>query len=597
MTVTHAFQVDLRGVVDLLSHHLYSGPDVFVRELLQNAFDALTAAGVDPAAGPPVTIHVQPDGRGCNTVSVHDDGIGLAADEVRDLLATIGASSKRDDLLGRFGIGLLSCFLVTDEIVVLTLSRTGTPGVRWTGRSDGSYDLEELPPGVGRTSPGTTVVLSTRAGLDHVTSPGAVLGLARRFVGLSDRAVVVESPSGRTTVGGQPLPWVAAAQLDPGSERTRLLEIGEELLGDRFLDAVPLHLPAAGLTGVAFVLASSPSPTARQGHRVHLRRMLLSDSVVGLTPDWAFFARVVIDADSLRPLASREGLYEDETLAAVREAIGAALRSWLVRLADHEPERLRALMRVHVLALKSLAVHDDELLGLFAGWLPIETSLGRMTLQEAAARSPQLRYAETTETFHQLAQVAAAQGALIVNAGYTYDAELVRRLPHVLAGVDVSALDAAAFHAELAEVDPEHRSRADSLAARAGELLAPLGCAVVVRAFSPSSLPALYVVGEDARQTRAADEVADLAGGFWGSLVSGMSAGLHPDTPTGPVLTLNYRHSVVPTLVDRTDDDLRTALQVLYLQALLLGRHPLRGREVAVLSAALVRLLEPRPSA
>src|SRR3954469_19143380 len=90
----HTFQVDLRGVVDLLSRHLYSSPRVYVRELLQNAADAITARrAADPEAPATVTIEVA-DGR----LSVHDTGIGLTEDEVHVLLATIGRSSKRDEL-------------------------------------------------------------------------------------------------------------------------------------------------------------------------------------------------------------------------------------------------------------------------------------------------------------------------------------------------------------------------------------------------------------------------------------------------------------------------------------------------------------------
>src|SRR5688572_20858870 len=128
----HTFQVDLRGLVDLLSHHLYSSPRVYLRELLQNAVDAVTArCEEEDGAARRVRIvpaDVSPDGM----LHVDDTGIGLDEDGIRGVLATIGASTKRDALglaresfLGQFGIGLLSCFLVTDEIRVTT-RRAGT---------------------------------------------------------------------------------------------------------------------------------------------------------------------------------------------------------------------------------------------------------------------------------------------------------------------------------------------------------------------------------------------------------------------------------------------------------------------------------------
>ncbi|WP_031086952.1 ATP-binding protein, partial [Streptomyces sp. NRRL WC-3549] len=137
----HTFQVDLRGLVDLLSHHLYSSPRVYLRELLQNAVDALTArhALEKDAPADAFGIRVYADG---SAVRVEDDGVGLTEADVHAFLATIGRSSKRateassaepvrgwgkieeqrSDFIGQFGIGLLSCFLVADEIHVLSRS-------------------------------------------------------------------------------------------------------------------------------------------------------------------------------------------------------------------------------------------------------------------------------------------------------------------------------------------------------------------------------------------------------------------------------------------------------------------------------------------
>ena len=146
--MSNTFQVDLRGIVDLLSHHLYASPRVYVRELLQNAVDAITAA--DSGRGGSVVIE-SADATGDGTLRITDDGIGLTEAQVHELLATIGRSSKRDELgfarhefLGQFGIGLLSCFLVADEIRVHT-RREGAPAVHWTGYADGRYEVGPAP--------------------------------------------------------------------------------------------------------------------------------------------------------------------------------------------------------------------------------------------------------------------------------------------------------------------------------------------------------------------------------------------------------------------------------------------------------------------
>src|SRR6476619_6916616 len=112
----HTFQVDLRGLVDLLSHHLYSSPRVYLRELLQNAVDAITARRSEQPDAP-ARVRLYSEG---GTLRVEDSGVCLTEADVHNLLATIGRRSKRADpggiqearseFLGQFGIGLLACF-------------------------------------------------------------------------------------------------------------------------------------------------------------------------------------------------------------------------------------------------------------------------------------------------------------------------------------------------------------------------------------------------------------------------------------------------------------------------------------------------------
>ena len=145
MSSDQNFQVNLGGVIRLLSDHLYGGPEVFIRELLQNSIDAITARRkIDASYSGRIRVEVITSDRG-NTVCVEDDGIGLTESEVHQFLATIGESSKsgdlsRGDFIGQFGIGLLSAFVVSDEITVLTQSaRDSAQPVQWTGRANGTY--------------------------------------------------------------------------------------------------------------------------------------------------------------------------------------------------------------------------------------------------------------------------------------------------------------------------------------------------------------------------------------------------------------------------------------------------------------------------
>ena len=143
----HRFQVDLRGVIDLLSNHLYSSPQVFIRELLQNAVDALQERqSVEPGFEGRVEVEVIESDP--PRIRVQDNGVGLTEAEIHEFVATIGKSIKSDSVeanrrnfLGQFGIGLLSCFLVSDRIVVRSRSTRDGSAVLWEGRHDGTYSM------------------------------------------------------------------------------------------------------------------------------------------------------------------------------------------------------------------------------------------------------------------------------------------------------------------------------------------------------------------------------------------------------------------------------------------------------------------------
>lgn len=147
------FQVNLKGMIALLSEHIYSNPNTFVRELLQNCVDAITALrNIDENYKGRIDVFLNED----KTVVFRDNGIGLKEEEVYRFLTVIGESSKRDtpdadDFIGRFGIGLLSCFVVTNEITVESRSAMGGQPVCWCGKVDGTYLLtlsdEERPIG------------------------------------------------------------------------------------------------------------------------------------------------------------------------------------------------------------------------------------------------------------------------------------------------------------------------------------------------------------------------------------------------------------------------------------------------------------------
>jgi molecular chaperone HtpG len=571
--VSNTFQVDLRGIVDLLSHHLYASPRVYVRELLQNAVDAITAAGAVEQGRVEL---VTGDGR----LRVSDNGIGLTEAQVHELLATIGRSSKRDELgfqrhefLGQFGIGLLSCFLVADEIHVHT-RRAGAPAVLWIGYADGRYEVRK---GEDR-EPGTTVTLLPRRGSESLLSKDSVRELAELYGSLLPVSVVVD---GRSITAGR-LPWELG--------RNGLLTYGERVFGFTPFDVIELNVPEAGLTGAAFVLPTPVNPAVRGGHRVYLKRMLLAESVEGLLPEWAFFARCVVDSTELRPTASRESLYDDGLLNDTRDAIADQLRGWLVRLAATDPHRLGQFLSVHHLGVKALALHDDEMLHLVEQWYPMETNMGQVTLADFRSRHGVLRYAATTDEFRQLAAVAAAQEVGLINGGYVYDAEIIERLATADPEVSAERLDPTDLSTRFTGLAAETELALRPFLTVAQRRLDRLGCEVVIRAFDPANLPALYLVSRAAAFHEQFTTSREKADDLWGGVLDALAATAPPDRPQ---LVLNHRNPLVRRVAALADPELAgLAVESLYGQALMLGHHPIRPADAALLTTSFMGLLD-----
>jgi molecular chaperone HtpG len=576
--VTTNFQVDLHGVVDLLSHHLYSSPRVYVRELLQNAVDAITARRAeDPEAPADIVIRTTPNG-----LTISDSGIGLAPDQVQDLLATIGRSSKRDEIgfarqefLGQFGIGLLSAFMVAERIEVLTRPSSG-PTTLWIGHANGRYTIERGPD---REEVGSTVTLVGRRGAEQWFEPATVTELARTYGALLPYRVRV----GDTVVTEDRAPW------DGDDRRARLLAYAQDVLGFTPFDIIELRVPEAGLTGAAFVLPFPGNPTERATHRVYLKRMLLSENAERLLPDWAFFARCVVDTAELRPTAGRESLFDDGQLEATREALGNQLRGWLVRLGTTNPERLDRFLAIHHLGVKALALHDDEMLSLVDRWLPIETNLGRMTLSEIREVHGTVRYVASVEEFRQLASVAAAQGVPLVNGGYVYDTELIERLPQIHPETQVVRYDPTDLATTFDTLDPQTELALRPFLGIAQAALDPVGCEVVIRAFDPPTLSALYLVDRSAEFAAELRSTRDRADALWSEVLDALDT----KDETRPQLVLNHRSPLVRRLAALADPAVvRLAVEGLYGHALMLGFHPIRPADSALVNRSFLGLLE-----
>jgi molecular chaperone HtpG len=414
-----------------------------------------------------------------------------------------------------------------------------------------------------------------------------VLRLAHRYGGLLPLPIKL----GSTQVNDEPPPWDLPA-LTMDQQRENALSYARRVLDLDPLDAIPLH--ADGVRGLAFVLPYEPSPAARQEHRVYLRRMLLSESADRLLPDWAFFVRCVIDADDLRPNAARDGFVEDNRLDAVREQLGRCIRDHLADLARMWPIRLAGIVAMHHAGIAALSVHDEQCLLLFADWLPVDTSLGRMTLGEHARRFGELRFVRRDDDFRQVAPIAAAQGRCVVNGGMVNLSSLLERLAALRPERKIAELDPTEIVDSFADLTVSERSEVADLVRLAETTLLPHNVGVQVRAFAPTQMHATLITTEDSRFRRQLDRTRSVVDGPW----SGVLAALPTGSGGNAQLCLNFANAAVRELARQARQGsimrVRRAIELLYVQALLLGHHPLHDRELSLLDDVVLGFVEDR---
>jgi molecular chaperone HtpG len=263
----------------------------------------------------------------------------------------------------------------------------------------------------------------------------------------------------------------------------------------------------------------------------------------------------------------------------------------LVRLARTDAKRLQKLIALHYLSIKALAVQDDDFFRLFIDWLPFETSMGDMTFGEYRRQHPVVRYVPDLDQFRQIARVAAAQSLCVLNAAYTYNLELLEKFHHVFPDVPVEVVEPASLTQTFADLSLDEQEQAFALVQTADVVLQPFKCAASVKKFFPKEVPALYTTSPDAGFLRSVEQSKDIADPLWSSVLDNLSSGRAAEGYSQ--LCFNFNNSLIRKIAPlKNRAVLGRSIQMLYVQSLLLGHHPLNAKEMKLLNEGLLGLIE-----
>ncbi|WP_145146457.1 HSP90 family protein [Paenibacillus xylanexedens] len=592
----YRFQVNLSGMIQILSNHLYSSPKVFLRELMQNATDAITAR-TEAEPGYQGEVRVELTGTGEQlTMMVEDNGIGLTEADIHEFLAMIGQSSKRGQqalldgetsFIGRFGIGLLSCFMVSHEIVMLTQSAKGGPSMEWRGKPDGTYTIRQLDT---QLSPGTKVYLRCTPDAAHYFEADYVKEALFYYGALLPYPVTLHHEGVQHVVNSETPIWL----MDPALARSRRAEVlafGERLLGEKFQDFIPLTTASGRTGGIAFVLPHAVNLNAKRSHRVYLKRMLISEKAENILPEWAFFVKCLIWTDELQPTASREHFYENEKLEEVRSELGDALRKGLVDMAESQTERLQKLIRLHALSMKALAVQDQAFFAMIHRWLPFESTRGHRELGELIDEGETLYFTSSVDEYRQIHHVASAQSMLVINGGYIYDSELIATLPMTVHNVRTERLEPDQVSMSFTDVPPAERNQYYDALRLADSALQRFRCRAEVKGFKPSDLPVLFTLSQESSTLRALEKASEESTELFSSILGSLSSGI--SSAGYSTLYLNVNNPIIQRVLTSLDDQMTPiAIEMLYVNALMMGHYAMNRQELEVLNQGIVRFID-----
>ncbi|MFP3980893.1 MAG: molecular chaperone HtpG [Desulfobacterales bacterium] len=364
-TETYEFQTEVKQLLNIIINSLYSNREIFLRELISNASDALDKISFQAQSDPSVLgedtelkIKIIPDPEN-QTLTVSDNGIGMTKEEVKENLGTIARSgtaaflealekSKKEDglspeLIGQFGVGFYSAFIVADRITVLTRAAGEETATKWESAGDGSYTIEETE----KPGRGTDVILQLSPKVqeeEDYTQEWTIRRIVKRHSDFVRYPIVmdVEREEQETDEQGQPV---------EGAEKKTVVreetlnsmkaiwaknkgEITEEEYNDFYShishDWNPpltwMHIKLEGVTeytALLYIPSNAPfdlyHPERQHGVQLYSRRVFIMDSCRELLPEYLRFIRGVVDAPDLNLNISREMLQQDALVRNIRK--------------------------------------------------------------------------------------------------------------------------------------------------------------------------------------------------------------------------------------------------------------------------------------
>jgi molecular chaperone HtpG len=415
---TFTFQAETRELLHLMIHSLYSNKEIFLRELISNASDAadklrFLAIQNSQLQGDDTELHVDliPDAE-AGTLTIRDNGIGMSRQEVIDNLGTIARSGtkqflqglskdKRDEaqMIGQFGVGFYSAFIVADRVSVLTRRADSSEAVRWESEGAGDYTLEAAE----KAGRGTDVTLHLREDDKEFLEAERLRHIVRKYsdhIGMPVRLITSAEEGGEETV--DTLNRAAALWTRPKSEISD--EDYQQFYTHISHDPLPpltwAHQKVEGnlsYTSLLYLPSHAPMDLwdreRRRGVHLYVKRVFILDQAAELLPSWLRFVRGLVDSDDLPLNVSRELLQSNRTVDKIRSALVKRSLDMIEDVAKNKPEEYAKFWESFGIVLKEGFIEDfanrERLSGLCRFRSTLDTDKASASLADYVARMPE----------------------------------------------------------------------------------------------------------------------------------------------------------------------------------------------------------------
>lgn len=350
----HGFKAEVQQLLNLMIHSVYSDREVFLRELVSNAADALdrvrflelTEKNLIAAAGEDHGIRISVNEEN-GTITIEDDGVGMTKTEVIQNLGTIAHSGTRafldkvkqeenaPELIGQFGLGFYSAFMVAEEVEVETRSalRNSKP-VKWTSKGAGTYTIESSD----REHRGTTITLILREDSSDFSEGSRISGIIRKHSNFLQWPIVVDGDqanSGKALWAEQP------SQVTDDEANAFYKTVATDWQDPAFRIHLKVDSPLQ-YSAMLFVPSARPFdlfyPEAPRGPRLYAKRILIEEHARDLLPEWLRFVRGVVDSEDIQLNVSREMVQKTPVMRKIKDALTKRILKDLGKYAEKNEE-------------------------------------------------------------------------------------------------------------------------------------------------------------------------------------------------------------------------------------------------------------------